>query len=83
MKANARPSPGVKGIIGTPPKGVSTPNNNSSPSSGLSNQLSSLSSSTHNYHHALNNVMSLGEMSDKFEFEGKLKYKSVQEELRA
>jgi len=64
MKANHSPSPGVKGVVGTPPKGVGTPNN-SSPSSGLSNHVSSLSSlsssPTHNYHNALNNVKSLGE----------------------
>lgn len=55
MKANHSPSPGVKSVVGTPPKGVGTPNN-SSPSSGLSNHVSSLSSlsssPTHNYHNA-------------------------------
>lgn len=68
MKANQSnhsPSPGVKtvGAVGTPPKGVGTPNN-SSPSSGLSNHVSSLSSlsssPTHNYHNALNNSKSIG-----------------------
>lgn len=66
MKANHSPSPGGKvvGVVGTPPKNVATPNN-SSPSSGLSNHVSSLSSlsssptQTQNYHNALNNAKTL------------------------
>lgn len=68
MKANHSPSPGSKGVgvVGTPPKNVATPNN-SSPSSGLSNHVSSLSSlsssptQTQNYHNALNNAKTLCE----------------------
>ncbi|XP_035706658.1 CCR4-NOT transcription complex subunit 3 isoform X3 [Folsomia candida] len=69
VQSNHSPSPvGVGGgkavgAVGTPPKGVGTPNN-SSPSSGLSNHVSSLSSlsssPTHNYHNALNNSKSIG-----------------------
>ncbi|CAL8122534.1 unnamed protein product [Orchesella dallaii] len=69
MKANHSPSPGGKtvGVVGTPPKNVATPNN-SSPSSGLSNHVSSLSSlsssptQTQNYHNALNNAKTLSHM---------------------
>lgn len=64
---HSSPSPVVKGVgaVGTPPKAVGTPNN-SSPSSGLSNHVSSLSSlsssPTHNYHNALSNSKSIGEL---------------------
>ncbi|OXA52792.1 CCR4-NOT transcription complex subunit 3 [Folsomia candida] len=66
VQSNHSPSPvagKTVGAVGTPPKGVGTPNN-SSPSSGLSNHVSSLSSlsssPTHNYHNALNNSKSIG-----------------------
>lgn len=65
IQLNNGPSSGIKsvGAVGTPPKGISSPNN-SSPSSGLSNHVSSFSSlslsPTHNYHNALNNSKSIG-----------------------